>query len=392
MMKKFFIVLIVLLVVLAVAVVSAANLIQRKAPDFLRSAIEEALNKKVLIQSIDYHFPSTFELTGFEIREKEQPFVGETSFYVDRVVLNVSPMVLSKKALILTDLQVEDAVIVLRKFHGKLYHALSGATPSEAAVSSGEVTEKSTAGKKALPLTLQIDHFQLKNCHFQFADFDVRKDGFVMGLDKIDAQIKNISVPPSERKTSYEISAELLQERDQRRAKATISGWTQFDTMDTDAVFSLTGVHVPYFRPYYGQVTGALINDGYTDVHATLNVAQRVLALNLGFELSGLLFESYEGGDRLFGLNADEVLSFLKDSSGRLKFQIMVKWNTSDKAIKLRDVFRQSIERSLRQTVLGNVGNILMNALQKVSEGSVNSGKSASVDEKIKKIKDFFKY
>ncbi len=70
----------------------------------------------------------------------------------------------------------------------------------------------------------------------------------------------------------------------------------------------------------------------------------------------------------------------------------MVKWNTSDKTIKPRDVFRQSIERSLRQTVLGNVGNILMNALQKAGDGSLSSGKGGGVEEKIKKIKDFFKY
>ena len=70
----------------------------------------------------------------------------------------------------------------------------------------------------------------------------------------------------------------------------------------------------------------------------------------------------------------------------------MVKWDTSDKSVKLRDVFRQSIERSLRQTVLGNVGNILMNALQKANDSSVGPGKKASVEDKIKKIKDFFKY
>ena len=63
-----------------------------------------------------------------------------------------------------------------------------------------------------------------------------------------------------------------------------------------------------------------------------------------------------------------------------------------DRDLKLQDVFRKSIERSLRQTILGNVGNILMNALQKVSDGSLSSGKKGNVEEKIKKFKDFFKY
>ncbi len=391
-MKKFLIITAATVVFLAAAAVFAASIIQRKAPDFLRAAIEKSLNKKVAIRDIAYHFPRSFELQGFEIREKGEPFNGEASFYVDHVTLNLSPLIFSKKALIITELEAEDADIVIRKLHGKLYHALSGvlseSTGAGAAAKDGSAAKKTASS--GLPLEIRL--FTLKNCHFQFTDYDVQKSGFVMSLDKINARIKNIKVPSAGQKTFYEIDAELLQERDQRNAKINVSGWTAFDTMDTDAAISMTGVHLPYFRPYYAQVTGAAIEDGYTDLHATMNMDRRVLDLNMGFELSGLLFESYEGGDRLFGLKADEVLSFLKDSSGRLKFEIMVKWDTSDKSVKLRDVFRQSIERSLRQTVLGNVGNILMNALQKANDSSVGPGKKASVEDKIKKIKDFFKY
>ena len=391
-MKKFFVVVLLFIVLLAAGIVVAANVIQRKAPEFLRDAIEGSLNKKVVIRGIDYHFPGTFDLEGFEIHEKGEPFEGEICFYVDRITLDLLPMIFSKKALTINHLEVEDAEIVIRKYQGKLYHALSSVMGRIQREKGAEAGEKAPSAKEAVPdgLPLKIHLFELKNCHFQFADYDVQENGFVMGLDKINARIKNIDIP-SAHKTSYTIDAELLQERDQRRAKVHVSGWTAFESLDTDAALSVTGVHIPYFRPYYGQVTGASIEDGFADVHATLGMTLRVLNLNSGFELSGLLFDSYEGGDKLFGLKADEVLSFLKDSSGRLKFQIMVKWNTSDKSVKLKEVVRQSIERSLRETVLGNVGNILVNALQKVNEASVGSGKSG-LEENIKKIKDFFKY
>jgi len=391
-MKKFFIVLAVIFVFLAALVVFAANLIQQRAPVFLRQEIERALDKNVVIREIAYHFPRTFELEGVEIKEKGKPFDGETCFYVDHVTLNLSPLVFSKKALIIDHLEIEDAQIVIRKLNGSLYHAFSGALPKEHP-SSGV---KPVSGKKessspgGLPLEIRL--LELKNSHFQFADYDVQSSGFVMTLDKINARVKDIALPARSQKTTYEISAELLQERDQRRATASASGWTRFDTHDTDAVLALSGVHLPYFKPYYAQVTGAALEDGFADVHATMNMQARVLDLNAGFELSGLLFESYEGGDRLFGLKADDVLSFLKDSSGRLKFEIMVKWNTSDKSVKLKDVVRKSIERSLRETVLGNVGNILMNALEKAGEPSAGPGKKNGVEEKIKKFKDFFKY
>ena len=393
MLKKLFIFTLISLILLAAGTVLAVNLIQHRAPVFLRDAIERSLNKKVVIRTIEYHFPWTFELQGFEVHEKGEQFHDEISFYVDHIMLDLSPMIFSQKALVISHLEVEDAEIVIRKFQGKLFHALSDVMKQpegESVPSAGAAVQAKKLAKGNLPL--EIHFFELKNCHFKFADYDIQPNGFVTTLDKINARIHDVSVPSLVRKTSYEIDAELLQERDERRARINISGWTAFDTMDTDATFSMTGVHLPYFRPYYGQVTPAALEDGYGDLRASIKMDHRVLDLSAGLELSGLLFESYENGDQLFGLKAEEVLSFLKDSAGRLHFQIVVKWDTADKSVKLKDVFRRGIERSLRQTVLGNVGNILMNALQKAGEGIDGPGKKGSIEEKIKKIKDFFKY
>ena len=391
MLKKVLIWILVLIVVLSALTVGAANIIRRKAPDLLREAIGRSLNKKVVIENIEYRFPRTFQLDGFQVLEIGQPFDGETNFYVDRVTLHLSPMSFSQKALIITQLQVESADIVIRKLDDKLHHVLSG-VPKRPRPAS-EAGASADAGKSAgVNLPLEIHLFELKNCRFKFIDYDVQSSGFVMVFDKINAKIRDIYLPPHARKTSYSIEAEALQSRDQRRAKVRASGWTDFETYDTDATLALEGAHLPYFRPYYAQITGAALEDGYADVHAGVKMENRVLDLNAGFELSSLLFEAYESDDQLFGLKANEVLSFLKDSSGRFRFQIAVKWNTADRSVKLKDVFRQSIERSLRQTMIGNVGNILMNALQKVSEGGDSPGKKGGVEEKIKKIKDFFKY
>ncbi len=391
MIKKILISLLILAVLLAALTVLAVNVAQRKAPDFLRDAIERSLNKKVVVRNIVYRFPRTFELEGFEVREKEGPFAGDISFYVDRVMLDLSPMIFSQKALIITSLEVEEAQIVIRKFHGKLTHVLSGVMDTSRASGAADAA---AVGEKKAParLPLEIDLFTLKNCHFKFADYDAGADGFVTTFDRINAKVRDMGVSSEGRKTSYEIEADLLQGRDQRRAKTRASGWTVFETLDSDATFSLEGVHLPYFRPYYRQVTGALLEDGFADARAGLKMSGRVLDLSVGFELSGLLFQSYESQEQLFGLKADQVLSFLKDSSGKLRFQIGIRWDTADKSVKLKDILRRSIERSLRETMLGSVGDILMQALQKVSDNTEGPGKKSGVEEKIKKIKDFFKY
>ena len=391
-MKKIILLIAFFTLLLSAGFIFAASVIQRNAPQFLRSAIEKSLNKKVIIRDVVYHFPRTFELQGFEIHEKGEPFDGEPSFYVEHVILNVSPMIFSRKVFVISDLELRDADIAVRKLHGKIYHAFSGVRGPKAV--SGKSTADPVSSNETSPteLPLKIHQFRLNNCHFQLADYDTPPNGFVMTLDKINGKIKEIQIPSRGVKTSYSVEADFLQGRGARPAKIKVDGWTDFDSLDTDAVISLKGAHLPYFEPYYRQVTGAFIEDGFSDVYATLKMERRVLDLNMGFELSGLLFRSYEGGDELFGLKAEDLLSFLKDSSGRLKFQIMVEWNTSEKSVKLQEVFRRSIERSLRETILGNVGNILMNALQKVTDGGVSVGKKGNVEERIKKIKDFFKY
>ncbi len=390
MFKKIFISLLILAVLVAALTVLAVNIIQRKAPDILRQALERSLDKKVVVKNIVYHFPRTFELEGLEVHEKGEPFEGDISFYVDRVTLDLSPMAFSQKALIITAMSIEGAEIVIRKFQGRLFHVFSGVIEA-----SGQAPRLERRGGKIVSgvnLPLEIHEITLKDCHFKLADYDAGPGGFVMTFDKINAKIKNAWMPSERRRTSYEISAELLQGRDQRRARVRFSGWTSFDTLDTDAICSMEGAHLPYFRPYYEQVTGALLEDGFADLRAVIKMKQRVLELNVGFELSSLLFSAYEQDNQLFGMKADEVLAFLKDSSGKLRFQIAVQWNTADKSVNLKDVFRRSIERSLRQTLLGSVGDVLMNALQKAVEGSDGPGKNPGLEEKIKKIKDFFKY
>lgn len=386
MIKKILMTAGVLIVLFSALIVLAANVIQRKAPEFLRDAIGRSLNKKVVIQNITYRFPRSFGLEGFEVREKGAPFDGDIELYVDHLALDLSPVSFSQKKLIITSLDIDDAEVVVRKHRGKLYHVFSGvaAPPAEAPADGPK-----KGGRVAMPL--EIRDIRLKNCHFKFADYDAGKTGFVMTFDKIEGRVREVSVPATRRRTSFDATAELMQERDQRPARVALSGWTMFETMDSDVKLSIQGAHAPYFRPYYGLVTGSVLEDGYADANARLLLKNRLMDLNAGFELSGLLFSSYEDGDQLFGMKADQVLTFLKDSAKKLKFQISLQWNV-DEEVKLKDLVRKSIVRSLRETLLGNVGDVLMNAIQKAAENAEGPGKKGGVEERIKKIKDFFKY
>ena len=106
------------------------NFAARKAPVILRAALERSLGKSVRVDSIHYHFPDVFLLEGFQIRERGM-FSGETSFAVERVKLVVSPMSLSKKALVVDKIEIENAAVFLRKYHGRWSHPLSNVMQTE---------------------------------------------------------------------------------------------------------------------------------------------------------------------------------------------------------------------------------------------------------------------
>ena len=160
---------------------------------------------------------------------------------------------------------------------------------------------------------------------------------------------------------------------------------------ETNAQLSFKSVFLPYFRPYYAQVTPASIEDGSLDMRANVRIQNKDLTASVDIEMIGLLFRSYEEEDQLFGLKADELLSFLKDQSGKLKFQIVIKWNMADRSVRLRNVIRKSIERSLKSTVLGNIGNILQRTIERISEKSGFEQARKDPDGVLNKIKSFFK-
>lgn len=381
----------IILVFLILAVITAGgiNYFSRKAPDILRKSIERSIDKTVKIQNIEFSFPWNFELTGVEIRNNREPFNGEMCFVVDKIHLEVSPLSLTQKDLVVDRVDVEDATIVVRKRDGKLYHALSDAMLAKPVVGDSS-SQAAGATSSSAPLPLIIRQFRLSNGKFQFIDYDVRSEGFVISLDRIQAFVKDVNLPPKQEKTFYRIDAQLPQGRDQKSSELKMSGWTVFSNDDTDAMLTASDLRLPYFEPYLAQVTHAQIQDGDLTCRSSIRVDRKDLTVNADFELKGLYFQSYEEGEQLFGLKAEEILSFLKDVAGRLKFQIVVQWNLADPNLKRSDVIRRSIERSLKKTVVGNVGNLLENTLKKIGDHGLDSSKE-DWEGALKKVKELFR-
>ncbi len=376
-----------IILVLAVLISGGLYAFARKAPDLVRNSLQRSINKTVRIDAVEYRFPWTFELRGFQILETQEPFVGEPCFVVDKVLLDMSPLSLSRSRFILDSVEVSGASVIVRKRGGKLMHAFSKSMRSSP--TQGEASpEALKAPSQALPLI--IHRFHLSKSSFKFMDYDVQDTGFVMELDQIEAVVSNISFPPTSSKTNYKIDSRLLQGRQQRAAQLNIEGWTQIADYETDAQIRATELLLPYFRPYYAQVTPADIDDGRLSSRAALRIHDRIFTGDIDLELAGLYFKGYEEGGELFGLKADQILPFLKDSAGRLQFHIVLQWDLNDHGLEKRTVIRRAIEQSLKKTLLGNVGGILEKTLQKFTNPDGGLSKD-DLDDTLKKVKKLFR-
>ncbi len=147
-------------------------------------------------------------------------------------------------------------------------------------------------------------------------------------------------------------------------AEIKVSGRTEFGTKDTDASVILEGASLPYFQLYYRQVTQAVIDSAVVGSRINLFIEHNDLTLDADLAVSDLSFRVPASEEQFFGLRADEILSFLRDRSGRFKFQIEARWNITDRNLNVREVIRQSIERSLKKTVIGNVPRAVRSVLR----------------------------
>lgn len=381
-MKK----LLILCVILVLAAFAALNLLSKNAPELLRSAVEKALGKRVEIGDIDFRWPGRFILRDFVVYE-DAPFASEVCFRVSRLRLEVNPAGLRSKILHIRSVKIEDAEAVLRKKAGQSYHFLSSALKPAAltgASASGEAGARQT-------LPVRIDSILFEDCAFRFADYDIRSEGFALSIEDLSGRLENLSLPMSEQWSVYEITGRLVQGRGVHTAEGRIKGRTRFADAQTDAVLSASGLSLPYFAPYLGRITQATPAEGLLDLETDLSISRKILNANVIVDLAQLHFTSYESGERLFGISAAELLGYLKDSSGRLRFQMPLQWDLRDAAAKPYALIRSAIERSLRELVLGRLGSIIAGKVFKTADLGGETAKN-TLDERIEKVKDFFKF
>ena len=64
--------LLIAFLILFIAALFTLTFFARKAPEILKNSLEKALNRKISIRSVEYHFPWEFELQGLSFKGVEE--------------------------------------------------------------------------------------------------------------------------------------------------------------------------------------------------------------------------------------------------------------------------------------------------------------------------------
>ena len=203
-MKK----ILIAIIVLVMAVFFAANMLAQRAPELLKKALERSLNKIVKIRTINYRFPGTFELEGLVISEKDGPFKTEPLISAEHILLDVSPISLSRKALIIDRIDIRDADIVIRKWQNYFYQPFDDAIHQPTEVAATKSAAEVPAGAR-VPLEIRL--LKIQNGVLRFMDYDVRSEGFVIALSNTQITVKDLTFPFGPKRTTYTAEGTLPQ-------------------------------------------------------------------------------------------------------------------------------------------------------------------------------------
>jgi len=363
---------VVILLIIIMMLIGLIVVYVRQIPSVLENLLEQGLNKEVRLEGARHHFPLDFEIQKLTIFEKGI-FEGEISFYVENIYLKLNPYYLVMGKFVISELNIQSPQITIRKMNNKIVHALSR---SEDSTVSREVEIDSQSGQSQKPqgsaerniFPLTISKIHIRNGFLKWIDFDIAEKGFVIQFKQIEATLQNLSLKKNAGRIKYDVRAMIAQGRNHRSANLEGNGWTHVTTWDTDANFKVNGIWIPYFVPYYKNVTYSQIDRGLMNIQSTTIVKNKNWTTNARASIQDLVFGSYEPGSQLFGFDATTLINILRDQSGRVTLDIIVRWNMRDPNVTFHDVLRKSIRRSLKSTFLSNIQNVVENTIDRVSK------------------------
>lgn len=375
-----------LLIVLALLALLSAAIAVRQLPDLVSKNLRLSLGREVSIGSVRFEYPFTVVMNQLRIAEND-PFDGETAFYVERAAASVDPWVLwSEHRFRFTKTSLLRPKIIFRKSLSKVHHAFRKQLGPATAMAD-QASDKSADGDAAHIPPMQFDLIHIEDGEIQWIDYDVDRKGFVTSLLRITSDIRGAAIPSSGDGVAFELEAYLDQGRDITPGRLQIDGSWRKESLEGNVRASLSGVQLTSFAPYYRMVTPSRIADGELDIVASAESPGGILTAHSKWTLRRLSFEQTESGNTLMGFDANLIQGILAGDDGILKLDLAADMDLRNRSTPLREVLLQSIRKSIKATFLSNFDSAVQSTVDKLADQGTELLKKQNWKDLLKKNK-----
>ena len=322
-MKRWQIIILAVVVIVGVAVVAGYRIGVRQ----LQGRIIDSLGPGSRLTELKVNWFS-IELSGLSI-DAPKGWPAERTLEAERVTIVPDLRSLVTDQLRISSIVVEKPYLSMLRTPGKLAMVPSLTEAGRNKQNASASRESANARK------VTISTIELKDGTAELYDATVSRPPLKTRMEQIDAVIRDVTTPASE-KTRFELAGIVKGLKRDGRAK--LSGWVGPAARDSSSRIALAEVDLVTFQPYLVQKNEARVTRGTLDLNLDSEVRNNNLDGKGKVILKDLEFAPSRGFfDTFMGLPRNAVISFLKNNNNVIDIDFTLKGDTKHPNFSLNE-------------------------------------------------------
>lgn len=234
------------------------------------------------------------------------------------------------------------------------------------------------------PPEIYLASLNVRNGRLIFTDKKVTPDGYKTIFSNINFRISKVMLPPTSLKVNFKLAADVLAYDSRKLGNLALNGWLDYGPKDMDAVFTLKGLDLTYFHPYYGNfISNKKLLSANLNIDTGLKAENNKLKILTDFRLSNLTYarqEQVEGELPEIDLTKN-ALEFFTDSKGNLGLEFEINTQMDNPGVSVEQIKKTILKAAARNLANQSPADLI----QKVND-NIEQFKAIG-----KTLKDIFK-
>ncbi len=309
----------------------------------LKGKIEQALGPNGEVGDMSIGITS-IQLKGVRIRAP-QGWPTADALRAERIVVTPDLLGLATAKISVQRIRIEGAYLsILRSREGRIR-----LLPS--LLETAQPRADRNAKKDSGGVNVTVNDIELRDSVVEFFDASIRQPAHKLRLEKIDADVGNLSVPGLGGRMT--LAMEGVAKGVQRDGKLNLNGWLELVDKNSQLNTKLRGVDMVAFQPYLLKSAETGVKRGTLDLDLAAEVRKNIMHAPGSLTLSALELEPGSGPFETFmGMPRGAILSTLKDKNNQIKIQFALDGDLGDPKFSLNG----SLLKQIGSAIAGTLG------------------------------------